>query len=105
MQRRQRDRDYVEAVVQILAEAVAGDSLAQVVVGRRQHANIDVDQLLPAHPAHLALLQYSQQFGLYIKPHGRDLVEEDRSALSHFQQALFARVRAGKGPSLVAEEL
>ena len=63
-QRRQLDRDHVDAVVELLAELPLGDGLAQVAVRRRHDAHVHVDERGAADAADLPLLQRAQELDL-----------------------------------------
>ena len=55
-QRRQMEARDVEAVVEVLAEALLCDRLRQIRVGGRDDADVDLDRLVLADAADLALL-------------------------------------------------
>jgi hypothetical protein len=67
-QRRQRERDAVQPVVEVLPEAALGALRPQVLVGRRHHADVDLDRTRAAHPEELARLDRAQELRL----HGSD---------------------------------
>ena len=104
-QRRQPDRDDVDAVEQVLAERALGHHLRQVAIGGGDDADVGLDLLGPAEPAEAALLQDAQQLDLHERRHLADLVEEDRALLGDFDQPLLVRVGAGERALHVAEEL
>ena len=79
-QRRQLDRHDGEAVVEILAELPVADELAQVLVGRRQDAHVDLDEHVAADRLDLALLDHAQELVLHLGRDVADLVEEERAA-------------------------
>ncbi len=83
-QRRQRDVDHVQPVIQILAELAFFHQLAQVRIGRGQDAHVHLDGLGRAERRELLLLDHAQQLGLRLGADGADLVEEmvPRSATS-----------------------
>ena len=74
------DRDHVDAVVQLLAELALGHRLAQVAVGGRHQAHVDVDQRGAADAADLPLLEHPQQLRLEGQRELADLVQEQRAA-------------------------
>ena len=86
-QRRQRDREDVEPVVEILAELAVGDQLLEIAVGRRHHAHVDLDRLGAADALELALLQHAQQLDLHVERQVADLVEEQRAAVGQLEAA------------------
>src|SRR5438128_4683489 len=104
-ERRQVDGDHGEAIVQILAEASAPQGLVEALVGGRDHAHVDGDDLAAAHPLDLALLQEAQQLDLKGQAHLRDLVQEESAAGGHLDLALALGVGPRERAALVAEEL
>ena len=77
-QRRQRDGDDVDAIVEVLAKASLGDFLGQVAIGGGDQADVDPDRLVAADAAQLALLQDAQKLGLQADVEVGDLVEKER---------------------------
>jgi hypothetical protein len=104
-QRRHLDRQHAEPVVQVLAEARLGGPVAQVAVGRRDHAHIDAPGHRAADALELALLQHAQQLGLQGRRDLADLVEQQRAAVGQLEAALAHPVGAGERALLVAEQL
>ena len=104
-QRRRVDRDHVEAVVEVLAEAPGLDLLGQVAIGGRHHAHVDVDGGGGAHRLDLAVLQHPQHLGLGARRHVADLVEEHGAAVGGDELADLLAHRAGEAALLVAEQL
>ena len=104
-QRRQLHLDDREAVVEIRAELVRADLLAQAAVGRGDDAHVDRHVVVGADAADLAALEHAQQLGLQVEAQLADLVEEDRAAVRGLEHALARGDRAGEGAALVAEEL
>ena len=87
-QRRQLDRDHVEAVEEILAELPFLHHLPQVDVGRGDDADVDLDRLHAAEPHEVALLDHAQQLGLRLERDVADLVEEDAALVGEVEQSL-----------------
>ena len=79
-QRRHRDREHVQAIEQVFAEAAAFDVVDQVAVGGRDDPHVDLDGLAPADRLDLALLDGAQQLDLRRHRQFADLVEEQRAA-------------------------
>jgi hypothetical protein len=104
-QRGDRDRDHVEPIEQVAAEAPRLDLRLQVAVGGGDDAHIDLHRRVAAHRTHLAVLEHAQELPLEPDAHVADLVEEERAAVGLLEQAAFGHVRAGEGASHVAEEL
>src|SRR5882672_1761847 len=104
-QRRNADRHFVDAIVQVLPESVRRDARVEVAVGRADHAHVDRDRFPPAYPLERALLQEAQQLRLQRIRHVADLVEEERAARRVLDLALRLLVRARECALFVAEEL
>ena len=77
-QRRQHDREDVQAVVEVFAEAAVGDHSRQVAVRGRHQAHVHLDRLRAAQALELLLLQHAEQLGLQLRRDVADLVEEQR---------------------------
>ena len=104
-QRRHDDREDVEAVVEVLAEAPAADVLGEVAVGGRDHAHVDLDRPRAAQPLELPGLEHAQQLGLHLERQLADLVEEERRAVGELEAADLAGQGAGERALLAAEQL
>src|SRR5216110_2476004 len=104
-QPRQHDRDDVQPVVQVLAEAPRLHLGLEVLVGGREDAHVDLQGAVAADPLELALLQDAQDLGLRLRPHVADLVEEECPAVGDLELALARRDRPCEGALLVTEEL
>ena len=103
-QRRNRDREDVEPVEQVLAEAARLHEFDQVLVGRRDQADVDLDRAARADRIDLALLQRAQELDLGVERQFADLVEKQRAAVRLGELADVLLGRAGEGALLVAEQ-
>ena len=103
-QRRQPDRERVDAVVEVFAEAAVAHELLERPVGRRDQPEVDRDRLVAAEPLEAALLEHAQQLGLRDQRHVADLVEEQRAVVGELEAARLAIVRAGERALFVAED-
>src|SRR5207244_2581023 len=103
-QRRERDRDDVQAVVEVLAEAPRLHLGLEVLVGGGEDADVDLERAVAAHPFELALLEHAQDLRLRLERHVADLVEEERAAGGDLELPLARRDRPGDGALPVAEE-
>ena len=99
------DRNHGEAEVEILAEVPLLDLFLEVLVGRGDDADVDLDRPRRPEPLDLALLQDAQHLGLRLGAHVADFVEEDRAAVGLLELADLLLGRAGERPLLVAEQL
>ena len=100
-----RDRDHVQAVEEVLAEAARRDLGGEVLVRGRDHAHVDLHDPIAADGPHLAILQHAQELHLERRAHLGDLVEEDGAAVRELEQAGARPGGAGEGAALVAEHL
>ena len=96
-QRRDGQRDDVQPVEQVLAEAALLDQLQQVRVGRGDDADVDVDGVRFAERVDLARLEKAQQLGLQVESELADLVEKQRAVACGADQARLVALRAGEG--------
>ena len=103
-QRREKDVDDVQAVVEVLAEPPVLDHLPQVAVRGGDDAHVDLDRVHAAEPHELALLHHAQQLGLGLGRDVADLVEEDAALVGEIAEALLRIDRAGEGALHVPEE-
>src|SRR5262245_56004565 len=104
-QGRHRDRQYVESVVEILAQGAVLQRLQRILVGGRHDPDVDMRLALGPEAAKLPLLQHPQELGLGSGVHLRYLVEEQGAAVGQFEAALTALDGAGEGTLLVAADL
>ncbi len=104
-ERRNADREDVQAVEQVLAEAARRGQRFQVLVGRGDEPHVGVDRGVAAHAFELSFLQQPQQLRLRGGGHVADFVHEDGAAVGLLELADAAAVGAGERPALVAEKL
>ena len=105
-QRRQRDAQHRQPVVEVGAEAALAHARLEVAVRRADHPHAHRDRARAADPHHLAFLQHAQQARLQRQRHLADLVEEQGAAVGRFEQARMAAApRARESAFLVAEQL
>src|SRR5271154_3556561 len=90
--------DHVEAVVEVLAEALLLYQLFEMLIGRRYDARIDFDRLRTADALERALLQKTQQLGLNHRRQVPNLVEQNRPALRCFEPSRLVLDRAVNDP-------
>jgi hypothetical protein len=104
-QRRNADFNHVQAVKQIVAELAFGYGNLQIDVGGRDHAHVHAHLFGPADAVEAALLEHAQQIHLQLGGDIADFVEEDGSAVGHFELAALALRGAGERAFLMAEQL
>ena len=99
------DRDHAQPEVEVLAERPLLDLLLEVLVGRGDDPDVDLDRARRAEPLDFAFLQHAQHLGLRLGAHVADFVEEDRAAVGLLELADLLLGGAGERPFLVPEEL
>jgi hypothetical protein len=104
-QRRQRDLEHTQPVVQVLAELTALHRAVEIAVGRRDQPDIHLDQARAAEAHELTLLEHAQQLGLDGQCHLADFVEEQHAPVGLFDAAWLGGDGASKCPAFVAEQL
>ncbi len=103
-QRRQKDRDHVDAVVQVGAEFAPGHRLLEILVGGTDQPHIHLDGFVAAHPLELPFLQHAQEFGLESRRDLADLVEKQGAAMGQLETPLAFGGGAGEGAFFVPEQ-
>ena len=103
-QRRNRQRQHMQAIEQIFAEMSAFDALQQLAVGRGNDAHVDLYRLAPANRLDRAFLQRAKQLDLRWQRQFRDFVEKQRAAGGFDEFAGVAFGSAGERALLVAEQ-
>ena len=76
-----------------------------ILVRRRDDADVNLGGLRRTEPLDFTLLQDSEDFGLGLRAHVGDFVEEDRAAVGELELAGLLFGGAREGAALVAEEL
>ena len=104
-QRGNFDRDDVEAVEEVLAEAACYHGVGENDVGRGDDAAIGLDRVGSTHAFESSVLEDAKQLGLHSERHFADFVEEQGSPLGEFEPAFFLAVGPGERTAFVAEEL
>src|SRR5437667_4629836 len=104
-ERRDLDRNDVQAVKEILLKFALGDHLAEIAVRGRDDAHVDAFGPFRPERLELALLKDAQQLRLQRGAHRSDLVEKDRSTVGERELALLGAGGAGERAADVAEEL
>ena len=90
---------------EILAVLTRGHGRAQVLVRRRDDADVDLERRGAADPLELLLLERTKNLRLQGEGQVADLVQKQRAMIRHLELAGLARVRAGERALLVAEQL
>ena len=72
---------------------------------RGDQAHVDLDRTRTAEPHERTLFKHTQKLGVHARRHGGDLVEEERAAMSAFEQSFLASTRIREGARLESEQL
>jgi hypothetical protein len=104
-QRREVDRNHVQAVVQILSELSLAHEAGEIAMGGGDHADVHLDGLVAAESLELLLLQDPQQLDLDRGAEISDLVQEDGPLVGQLESPLPLPDGARERPFLVAEQL
>src|SRR4029453_5103514 len=104
-QGRHDERDHVEPVVKRGGEAPALNRGIQLLIGRRDHADVGLQRVRAADPFELTLLQYPEQLSLKRGGELPDLIKKDRPPLSYLELPFLLRDGASEGAFLVTKEL
>ena len=98
------NRKHMEPMVEVFTKRPRGDRRHEVAVGRGDHADIERPRRGRAHRRDLPILQRPQELHLQVERRLADLVEEQRAAICHGEQAETIGGGAGEGAADVAEE-
>ena len=103
-ERREREAEEVEAVVEVFAEGVLLDEVGERAVGGGDEADVDWDFARAAEAADGGVFDGGEEFRLRAGGEGADFVEEKRAAVGGFEEADAAAFGVGEGAAFVAEE-
>src|SRR5437588_459305 len=101
---RDGERDDVETVEEVCAEAPGAHVVGEVAVGGGDDAHVRLAVARRADAAEAPLFEEAEEFDLRLLGHLADLVEEERRAVGGLDQAALRRGRAGERAALVPEE-
>jgi len=104
-QRRQLQRQHIEAKQQVLAEFVARHQLRQRPAAGRDHPYIGALQLIGTDRPVLALLQKAQELDLGRQRQAVDIVQEQAAAFGLAHQAVAVGMGGGERAPHMAEQL
>src|SRR4051812_4725791 len=105
-QRRVLHLQDVQPVIEIGAEHPGAHRLAHAAVAGGEDTDVDRTRPASAESGHDVFLQDPQELRLHLERHVHDVVEEQRSTFGQLEfTGAPARIRAGEGSRLVAEEL
>ena len=102
---RQRDDFKRQPVEQIRTETPLFDKPRQMLVGRRDDTDINLQRLVCADPRHFAIFDRAQQAFLRTRRQGCELVKKQRPAVGFLEPPLARLGRAGKRPRFMPKQL
>ncbi len=102
-QRRQLNRDHVQAIEEVLAERAVSNHAREVGIRCGDDADVHFDRLIIAHSLELAFLQGAKQLHLQRRAHGAHFVEKQRALVCLFESSLPRADGAGKRATDVPE--
>ena len=103
-QRRDANRQHVQAVEEVLPETAGGGQGLQVLIGGGDDADIAVNRGVAADALELLFLQQPQQLRLRARRHVAHLIHEHGAAVGLLEFADAPPIGAGKSAALVAEQ-
>src|SRR5258706_3248958 len=103
-ERRENERDDVEAIVKVLAEAPGFHLDVEVTVRGGNDPYVHRRPLSCTDRTHLAVLQYPQELGLQSKGHIADLIQEQRPSVRCGDKPLVVVDRPGERGFAVSEQ-
>src|SRR5262249_11926503 len=104
-QRGHRYRDDRQSKIEVFAKRPFLDLILEILVRRRDDADVDRCRLGGTEPLDLALLKHAQNLGLRLQAHVADFVEKDRSTIGLFELADLSFGGSRKRPLFVPEKL
>src|SRR5678815_3323910 len=104
-ERRKRDRELGQPVIQVLSEAAGLDIRLERMIRRRHEADVDGHRPHRSEGLELPLLKHAEELRLEAQRQVRHLVEEEGPAVSEHELPLLSALGAAEGALLVAEEL
>ena len=104
-QRRDRDREGVEPVVEVAAELAALHRLRQIDIGGGDDAHVDLRRLLGSQALDLARLQRAQQLDLRSRRQVAHFIEKQRAAARAFETSGTCQMCTGVRTFFDAEQL
>src|SRR5262245_56835602 len=104
-QRRNRDSNHVQAVVEVLPKSVCQNALFELLVGGGNDAHVHLEVRSAAYSGELAILEHVEELALERRMQVADLVEKDSPVVGRLELADLELVGPGERPALVTEQL
>src|SRR3974390_237661 len=102
-QRRHVNVEYVQAIVQVIAQFTTGHRFFRRLVGGGEDAHVHGGFAFGSEPAQLAVFENAQELGLSSNRHLTDFVEQKGAAFGQFEAARAAFEGASEGAFFMAE--
>src|ERR1043166_2095095 len=104
-QRRKRDREHVEPIVEGLAKFARPHDLLEQRAGGGHDAAFNRELVQAAEATNHARLEGAKELGLQLPRKMMDFVEKQRARARELHESLLRGLRAGERAALVAEQL
>ena len=104
-QRRQFQRDHVQAIKQVFSKRAIRAHLIEIAMRSRDDAHVHIHRLRRAHGPHRAVLQHTQQLRLKREWHVADFIEKQAAAIGRLKQSLLRGRSARKRTLGITEQL
>src|SRR5262249_11452937 len=85
---RQINLHYIQAVVEVFAEFIGGDSLSQIAMRGGDQTHIDFYRFGSSDPLETPFLKDAEQLGLHRQGNLGNFVEQNRAVVGKFEAAL-----------------
>jgi hypothetical protein len=96
--------NHAEPEEQVFAELAIGDCGAEILVRRRNDADVNGLDLAAADADDRPFFQHAEQLDLHVETHVADFVEKQRAAAARFEMADAAGMGAGEAALFMAEQ-
>jgi len=103
--RRKRNREDIQAVVQVFAKFTVVNHLPEIAVGGGDDTDVDARRACATDRFEFAFLKNAEQFGLKVQRHIADLIDEKRSTICKREAVEMRSQFAREGTPFVSEEL
>src|SRR5262249_18046942 len=103
-ERWQEDRNDMNAIIEIFAEASVSNHLLQLFISRSDQTEINLFRRLAADSLYRVFFQNAQQLALQGQGKAADFIQEQRSSMSAFNMAGAGGVCSRKRTFFVTEE-
>src|ERR1700687_5295768 len=88
-ERRQRNGDHIQAMIEVLAETPFANEAEQLHVAGSDDADVHLDRLGTAETHELPLLDDAQEFGLCFRANRGNFIKENRALIGYFEKPFF----------------